>query len=117
MNLIIAGGRDFDNYSYLEKVLNHLLSRTDKETITIFCGKAKGADSLGERYALHNGIRVREFPADWNTHGKRAGILRNIEMGDEATHLVAFHDTVSRGTKQMIDYAEKKGLVVKVYNY
>lgn len=116
MNLIVAGGRDFTNYKLLKEKLDFLLSNTDKEEVTILCDKAKGADSLGERYANENEIDVWEYPADWSK-GKQAGYLRNAQMADDATHLVAFHDGVSRGTKHMIDLATKKGLVVRVIKY
>lgn len=33
---------------------------------------ARGADTLGERYAKANDIRVEYYPADWNMYGKSA---------------------------------------------
>lgn len=117
MNLIVAGGRDFTNYRLPKEKLDFLLSNTDKEEVTILCGKAKGADSLGERYANENNIDVWEYLANWEKHGKSAGYLRNSDMADAGTHLVAFHNGISRGTKHMIDLATKKGLVVRVIKY
>ena len=120
MNLIIAGERDFDDYALLCKSLDHLLKNTDKSTITVFSGQAKGADYLGERWAKSKNPRIliRQFPADWDKHGKKAGILRNQEMLDAgASHLVAFWDKSSRGTKDMIDRATKAGIVVRVVDY
>ena len=38
-------------------------------------------------------------------------------MAEYGSHLIAFHDGVSRGTKHMIDTAIKKGLKVKVVSY
>ena len=49
-HLIIAGGRDFDDYALLERTVDQFLENIQDE-ITIFCGKARGADSLGEQYA------------------------------------------------------------------
>ena len=119
MNLIVAGGRDFTNYRLLKEKLDFLLSNTDKEEVTILCGKAKGADSLGERYANENNIDVWEYAADWEKHGKSAGYLRNSDMADAGTHLVAFwNGTVkSSGTYNMIQTARKRGLVVRVVRY
>jgi hypothetical protein len=116
MNLIVAGGRDFTDYHLLKTKLDFLLSNTDKEEVTILCGMARGADLLGKRYADENEIDVWEYPADW-TKGKQAGYLRNSDMADNATHLVAFHDGASKGTKHMIDLATKKGLVVRVIKF
>ena len=117
MNLIVAGGRDFTDYHLLRTKLDHLLSNTDKEEVTILCGMARGADLLGKRYADENEIDVWEYPANWDKYGKQAGYLRNSDMADNATHLVAFWDGESRGTKHMIDLATKKCLVVRVIKY
>ena len=118
MNLIVAGGRDFTNYKLLKEKLDFLLSNTDKEEVTILCGMARGADLLGKRYADENNIDVWEYPADW-TKGKQAGYLRNSQMAEDGTHLVAFWNGTVKGsgTKHMIDLATKKGLVVRVIKY
>lgn len=118
MNLIIAGGRDFDDYYRLDKNLTWLLQNVDRSTLTIFSGQAKGADRLGEIWATRNGITVRQFPANWDKHGKKAGILRNQEMLDEgASLLVAFWDGVSKGTADMVNRATKAGLHIRVVKY
>lgn len=116
IRLIVAGGRDFKDYALLKSKLDFLLSNTDKDNVVILCGKARGADLLGKQYADENKIDVWEYPAYWSK-GKQAGYIRNAWMADEATHLVAFWDGVSKGTKHMIDIATKKGLGVRVYRY
>jgi len=100
--VIIAGGRDFDDYQMLENNCNHLLK--DKfPDIEIVSGKARGADRLGERYAENYLLDVKEFPADWDIHGKAAGYIRNKQMGEYSDALIAFWDMKSKGTKNMID--------------
>lgn len=120
IRIIIAGGREFNNYDYLkDKVSEFILMELPQELwsqIEIVSGGARGADALGERYAKDAGCKLTRFPADWS-QGKKAGILRNHEMGDYADILLAFHDGVSTGTKDMIDYATKKGLLVEVFMY
>ena len=60
---------------------------------------------------------IKYFIPDWEGQGKAAGHIRNRAMGDYATHLVAYFDGKSRGTKGMIEYANKIGLKVRVINY
>jgi hypothetical protein len=113
--VIIAGGRDFSDYQLLvEKCDKYLANQTNIEIVS---GTAKGADSLGERYAKDKGYNVKPFPADWAAFGKRAGYLRNEQMANYANALIAFWDGESRGTKHMIDIATEKGLLVKVVSY
>jgi len=81
-----------------------------------------GADGLGEQWAKERGHPFRPFPADWETHGRAAGPLRNREMAEYAKasgegYLIAFWDEVSKGTKDMIGVAVEKGLRVKVILY
>jgi hypothetical protein len=124
MRIIIAGGRDFDNYAILRhnviKILIEL-SPTEEPDIEIVCGKARGADTLGERYAKDNNYKVKYFPANWDLHGKSAGYKRNEKMAIYAKEdngvLIAFWDGQSKGTKHMIDLANKHELKVFVVNY
>ena len=114
--IIIAGGRDFRNYDLLVETMNHLLSNISDD-ITVVCGKARGADTLGEQYAKEHGYSVRYFPADWDRYGKAAGYIRNTEMAKNADALVAFWDGVSLGTHHMSETAKAHGLKVRVKRY
>ena len=64
--VIIAGGRDYNNYAQLERAMDRLLSNITDE-IVIVCGMARGADTLGEQYGKQRGYRINYFPADWKT--------------------------------------------------
>lgn len=116
MKLIIAGGRDFNDYDLLKSELDKYLYGIT-EDVEIVSGMANGADSLGIRYAKEKGYPVKEFYAKWGTLGKRAGYVRNGEMADYATHCVCFWDGISKGTGHMIDLAEKKGIPVFTIGY
>lgn len=115
MKVVVAGGRDFQNYSLLKAVLDWLVPL---EGVTeIVSGTARGADSLGERYAKESNLDLKQFPANWNAHGKSAGYLRNSEMADYADAVLIFWDGKSRGTGHMIELAKKKGRPLIVFDY
>lgn len=112
MKVIIAGGRDFDNYDYLSETMRNLNIIVSE----VVCGGANGADALGKKWAEDNGIPVKMFPAEWDGYGKSAGFIRNHDMAEYADFLVAFWDGKSHGTKNMIDTMKrlkKHGKVVK----
>lgn len=115
VKVIIAGGRDFDNYDLLKSTCDYLLQYY--YDIEIVSGTAKGADSLGERYAKEKGYPIKQFPADWDARGKSAGYKRNSDMADYGNALIAFWDGKSKGTKHMIDLANNKKITVKIQNY
>ena len=115
LKVIIAGSRTFDDYELLKQKCDLFLKQ--HSDIEIVSGNAKGADKLGELYAKEKRYKIKQFIPDWKQHGKQAGIIRNIDMGDYANALIAFWNGRSRGTKFMIEYAEKKGLQVRVVRF
>ena len=80
--------------------------------LEIVSGTARGVDQLGERYALERGLKLKKFPANWDKYGRKAGYLRNKEMAEYARILIAFWDGKSKGTKHMIDLAQKYGVFI-----
>jgi hypothetical protein len=115
MKLIIAGGRDFSNYDLLIESVNLIIPGVPG--VEIVSGGAKGADNLGERFAIDNNLQIKRFPAEWDKYGKSAGYRRNSDMADYADSCICFWDGQSKGTNHMINLAKQKGLSVTVINY
>lgn len=113
--IIVAGSRDFFDYEFLKERLDNALKNITEE-IEIVSGKAKGADTLGEQYAKERGYKIKEFPADWNGLGRKAGPLRNEEMAKYANACVVFRKNFSRGSSDMINRAKNHLLKLKVYD-
>lgn len=116
--IIIAGGRDFLDYNLLREKVNKILQeKRVTHKIVIISGCARGADTLGLRYASENVFDVEEYPAEWDKYGKKAGYMRNVEMAENANALIAFWDGKSKGTKHMIDIATERNLPIRVIKY
>ena len=113
MKIVIAGGRDFSDKEVAFKALNTVINSGD----VIISGHARGADTLGEMYAKEQGLKLELYPAEWDKYGRSAGPIRNRQMAEVADSLVAFWDGKSRGTKNMIETAEKLELPVFVFDY
>lgn len=122
MRIIVAGGRDFSDYKTLDEKIREIFISLglERKEVEIVCGKAKGADTLGEDFAKKFQLKLKYFPADW-TQGKKAGFLRNEEMAVYAQQdngvLIAFWDGISKGTKHMIQLAKSYKLKIYVFNY
>ena len=122
LGVIVCGGRHFDRYDIIEKVLNEVLSTCDDKEIEIVSGHCEGADALGECYAVEHEVKLKIFPADWKKYGRSAGPIRNKQMIDYIIKLdkklvVAFVSENSRGTKNTIKLAEKQGVPVIEIRY
>jgi len=115
VKIIIAGSRDFNNYDLLKEKLDKAKDHFGE--FEIVSGKARGADSLGEKYARENNLPIAEFPPDWDTHGKSAGFIRNADMAKYADGCIVFWDGKSKGTGHMIDLAKQYGKQVAIVNY
>jgi hypothetical protein len=83
----------------------------------IVCGGARGADSLGEKWGIANGVPIKYFFPKWEEFGKAAGHIRNAEMAEYGDFLVAFWDGQSRGTANMIQAMKRKKKHGKVVRY
>lgn len=127
--VIIAGGRTFTDYEKLSGEASNIIKANldalglNEEQVRIISGHAAGTDSLGERFATESGFNLTIFPANWVRFGKPAGCIRNQTMVDYATEegndnmLIAFWNGTSRGTRDMIDRAEKSGMDVFIVAY
>ncbi len=112
MKTIIAGGRDIINPNFLEKAIQ----QSGFNISEVVCGGARGADDLGRKWTANgNRIPLKLFPANWIKYGKGAGFIRNKQMADYGEALIALWDGKSKGTKNMIEIAYKKGLKVFIF--
>lgn len=111
MRTIIAGSRTITSYQTVCECI-----KDSGFTITeVVSGAARGVDKLGEMWAKENKVAIKQFPADWDKFGRKAGHIRNEEMAQYATCLIAIWDGESPGTGSMIHYAIKYGLKMSVF--
>lgn len=110
LTLIVCGGRDYNNSRAVYDALDYI--RAHRGCITLIrTGGARGADRLAEDWAEQNNVPVDVHEADWETHGKAAGPIRNQAMADlGADGLVAFPG--GRGTADMVRRAIAAGIPV-----
>ena len=103
MRILIAGSRVIPNREFVwDDLIHRVLTMYGTYGVEIVSGMARGADMIGYEFAKHFLIDTKEFPADWDKHGKSAGYIRNKEMSEYADELIAYWDGKSNGTKNMI---------------
>jgi hypothetical protein len=113
MRVLVCGSRDWSDRDAIASALTGLPG--EHYEIEVIHGGARGADRIAAEEAEALGFSTRAFPADWQTHGRRAGILRNLQMLDERPNIVlAFQRGGSRGTQHTIDEARRRGISVEV---
>lgn len=86
----------------------------DKRVTRIVSGGACGADTLAAYYARKHKIPFKVFPAKWSEHGRKAGPMRNTQIVNYCTHMIAFPAKRVRpdkptGTEDAMNKALKAG--------
>lgn len=111
MRIIVCGGRDFHDR---EAVFDALRKLQEKHgLIVIINGDAPGADRLAQTYATHaRNCHLITEPADWKTHGKAAGPIRNQAMIDKHSPEAVVAFPGGSGTADMVKRAEAAGLKI-----
>jgi len=111
MKVVIAGSRDITDYGILLKAIKECPFQITE----VISGRARGVDTLGEKYAEDCGLKLHLFPADWKKYRNAAGPIRNAQMADFADAVLCVWDGVSSGTKDMMNQAKKRGLPLYVF--
>ena len=105
MKVLVCGGRNYDDRSRIFNTLYQI--DEDRGPITcIIHGCASGADTQGRVWAQHHGRRDHSFPADWKSHGRAAGPLRNARMLEEGKPDLVVAFPGGRGTADMVRRAK-----------
>lgn len=106
--VLVCGGRDYSDQQTAFAALDSHVRHGD----TIIQGGAPGADRLAREWCHQRRCRYENYPADWKTHGRAAGPIRNQQMIDEGkpTKVIAFPG--GRGTADMVRRARNAGIRV-----
>lgn len=122
MRVLVCGGRenwdhegvarelDARHAKYNEAcdlVLDQMLPR-----FTIITGGAPGIDSVALQWAMRNKVRFELFQADWKTHGRAAGPMRNKSMLVEGKPNLVLAFKGGRGTADLVRQARTRGIEV-----
>jgi hypothetical protein len=107
MKVLVCGGRGYQDWQTVGSQLDAL-----KPALVIH-GGATGADSLAGKWAEQHGVPCRVEFADWSTHGRAAGPIRNQKMLDEYAPDLVLAFPGGRGTEDMKRRARAKGVPVK----
>ena len=115
IKLAIVGSRTFNDLNMFYKLIQMI--KVYYNIIQIISGGARGADTIGEKYADDNNISKLIFKADWKKYGKKAGFIRNVDIIENCDLCLAFWDGESHGTKHDIELCEKMNKQCMVYNF
>ena len=114
MKLAIVGSRNYHNYEEFKQNILNILTVDNLSIGEIISGGASGADKLAERFAAEYQIPIKVFKPEWKKYGKAAGPLRNQQIIEECTHVIAFPSVQGKGTQDSIRKAQLLGKPIKI---
>jgi hypothetical protein len=117
MQLAIIGGRDFSDFELMKKHLEEIKGDLNMKISAVISGGAKGADSLGKKWADENNVETLIFKAEWQIYGRGAGPVRNRKIIYHADFVIAFWDGESRGTANSINICKNTNTRYKIIKY
>lgn len=108
--VIICGSRDWADERRVKEEICSLVAFLGDVTI-VHGDCPTGADAFARKWATDRGAQEERHPADWKKHGRAAGPIRNQEMVDAGADMcLAFWDTRSTGTMDMLERASRAGI-------
>jgi len=89
-----VGSREFKSYEQIQRTANDFIGNEDQ----IVSGGALGADSMAQRYAKENGLKIVIFYPRWrnivdgkSVYDAGAGFKRNKRIVEESDIVLAFY--------------------------
>lgn len=110
--VLVTGSRTWTSARVIRDALADVWG--DGDTVLVSGGCPQGADAIAEMLWGRWGGQIERHPADWQTHGRRAGFLRNTEMvAAGADVCLGFVRDFSRGASHALELAEQAGIPVR----
>jgi hypothetical protein len=123
LRLVVCGSRTWTDGVLLARAVERVVAEhgQDRAGVVLIEGDARGADRLAGALARARGWELEVYPADWQRHGRSAGMRRNARMLRQGRpeRVLAFTDDLaaSRGTADMVRRAQGAGLPVLVVSH
>ena len=122
ISLAIVGYRNFTDYPRLKQEINTWLTKELGNPVIeqVISGGCKGTDQMGEKWAKEHSYKMVVFHPDWEkypfiTHRYTAFTVRDKEIAEKCTHLIAFPSlSKGRGTQKTIEFAKEYNKIIKV---
>lgn len=119
MRILITGSRDWTDRSAILGSIAQFEEQSGvlPQEVTVVHGACPtGADAIADEMTHALGCQVERHPADWATHGKAAGPIRNAVMVSLGADIcLAFPLGESRGTRSCMRMARNAGIPVVEY--
>lgn len=120
IRVLVCGSRTWNDPEPIRYFLAGLQAENPDAHLCVAHGGAQGADRLAGTAASMLDLPVDVFPADWQTHGRKAGFLRNKQMVEEwqpSLVLALSECPTTKGTAHTVRLAKAANIPVYVIGH
>ena len=110
-NVGVTGGRDYKDEAHVWQVLDNIYH--SNANVNIIVGDARGVDSFAAKWAKKKNVPCFIYFANWDSHGRSAGMIRNQQMLNHGIDLLLSFPG-GRGTAHMTKITKAKGVEVRM---
>jgi hypothetical protein len=116
VRVLVTGSRDWADTDTLTAALTELRATHGPRLVIVHGGCPRGADQLADQWCRATGTPAERWPADWTTHGRAAGVRRNLAMvASRPAACLAFLAGDTPGTTHCANAAERAGIPTTRY--
>ena len=102
MRVAVIGSKSFSRLDLVRQFINQL-----PWTDVVIVGRARGVATAAELAARKRRMVIELIVPDWRRYGRKAAVVRNCEVVENADWIVAFWDGKSREVLRSIELADK----------
>lgn len=102
MIAVVCGGRDYKDRNLVWRVLDMMII-----DLLVHGGCKTGADFFADLWARNRRQKVKEYPAEWEKYGNRAGPIRNGFMLEDAKPNIVIAFPGGPGTANVVALAQQ----------
>ena len=130
LRVLVTGSRQWQDWDAVCGAIADLAREHHGQVVVVHGAARSGADKYADMAARALMLTPEPHPADWGTHGKRAGFIRNTEMvalGADLCLAFALPCTLpscrkkephaTHGTAHCVSLARKAGIPVQEFGY
>lgn len=114
--ILVTGARDWTDEESVHEALDDARDEFGSDAVLVVGDCPRGVDKIAYEYWVDGGGIAECFIADWDKHGRGAGMIRNNAMVSSGADVcLAFITPKSRGTRHCAKQARKKGVEVRLW--